>query len=93
MTMRKDKTSSEKKMRRVGWFFVFWFGLAFINDWLMLKGIAMIPIVYFLNYHQVDPAATMEENAFVIIVHAALVIGVLYPLLRKKGLPGYPRSR
>jgi hypothetical protein len=84
MGTREDMMVSGKIMRRFGWFFVVFFGLSFINDWLMMKEIGMIPIIYFLSSYQVDPTAEFGENAAVIITHAVLMVGTLYLLLRKK---------
>lgn len=75
-----------KIMRRLGWFFAGFFFLSFINDWLIMKDIGMIPIIYLLNSYRVDPTATTGENAPVIISHAVLTIGTFYLLLRKKKL-------
>lgn len=86
MAPHKGIVVNEKIMRRIGWFFFIWFSLTFINDWLILKEIGVIPIIYFMNYHQVDPTATMGENAFVIILHGVLAVATLYLLLRKKKL-------
>lgn len=84
MGKREEMMVNGKIMRRFGWFFVVFFGLSFINDWLMMKEIGMIPIIYLLNSYQVDPSAGLGENAAVIITHAIFTIGTLYLLLHKK---------
>lgn len=73
-----------KIIRRFGWFFSIWFFLSFINDWLILKGIGCIPIVDALTSFNIDPYAKDWENAFAILFHAGLTVGILYFLLCKK---------